>query len=231
MQVLAEYEKRRDKFFKEFDFVLADILTSCFANFAAVWASCPTMRPAIAGSADAASKGMFASLGRFMNSCPSNAFQRVVAPATHYSLAQRGAALIKPMPQLFVIGFGACAAGYGLTSLMSHIRLALDPTMVKNTEDAPIFKSSLAIGAFLAVSSNLRYQIIAGGIEQRFLDVALASKPAVSNACSFVLRTANLYLGASMIVDWLRIVGVQHSAQDEEPVAVIAVWILKKHHE
>jgi Protein RETICULATA-related len=48
-QVAAEYEKRRENFFKEFDFVLADILTSCFANFAAVWSSCPTMT--VAGAA------------------------------------------------------------------------------------------------------------------------------------------------------------------------------------
>jgi hypothetical protein len=65
-----------------------------------------------------------------------------------------------------------------------------------------------------------RYQIIAGGLEQRFLDVTFASRPALANAGSFILRTGNLYLGAGLIVDWLRFVGVQHSAEEEVAAAV-----------
>lgn len=42
-QVLAEYQKRGRRFFKELEFVLADTLTCLFANFAAVWLSCPTV--------------------------------------------------------------------------------------------------------------------------------------------------------------------------------------------
>lgn len=42
-QCLAEYQKRGSKFMNELDFVLADTLTCLFANFAAVWLSCPTV--------------------------------------------------------------------------------------------------------------------------------------------------------------------------------------------
>ncbi|CAN0463226.1 unnamed protein product, partial [Hapterophycus canaliculatus] len=42
-QVLAEYQKRGKKFTEELDFVFADTLTCLFANFAAVWLSCPTV--------------------------------------------------------------------------------------------------------------------------------------------------------------------------------------------
>jgi hypothetical protein len=50
-------------------------------------------------------------------------------------------------------------------------------------------------------------------------DVVFAKQPMLSTAGSFVVRTANLYLGAGMIVDWLRIVGVQQSSEPEtEPV-------------
>lgn len=42
-QVLAEYQKRGKRFYKELEFVLADTLTCLFANFAAVWLSCPTV--------------------------------------------------------------------------------------------------------------------------------------------------------------------------------------------
>lgn len=42
-QFLAEYQKRGKKFMEELDFVFADTLTCLFANFAAVWLSCPTV--------------------------------------------------------------------------------------------------------------------------------------------------------------------------------------------
>jgi hypothetical protein len=44
-------------------------------------------------------------------------------------------------------------------------------------------------------------------------DVVFANKPVLSTAGSFVVRTANLYLGAGMIVDWLRITGVQQDSK------------------
>jgi hypothetical protein len=68
-----------------------------------------------------------------------------------------------------------------------------------------------------------RYQLIAGGIEQRVFDVVFAKQPMLSTAGSFVVRTANLYLGAGMIVDWLRIVGVQQSSEEPEDVPVLQV--------
>lgn len=42
-QILAEYQKRGKKFVHELEFVAADVLTCLFANFAAVWLSCPTV--------------------------------------------------------------------------------------------------------------------------------------------------------------------------------------------
>lgn len=42
-QFLAEYQKRGKRFMQELDFVAADTLTCLFANFAAVWLSCPTV--------------------------------------------------------------------------------------------------------------------------------------------------------------------------------------------
>lgn len=42
-QLLAEYQKRGKKFKHQLEFVAADTLTCLFANFAAVWLSCPTV--------------------------------------------------------------------------------------------------------------------------------------------------------------------------------------------
>ena len=55
--------------------------------------------------------GALESLKAFIAACPSNAFERVplelASNGGRYSLAQRLAAIVKPAPQLFVIGFGA----------------------------------------------------------------------------------------------------------------------------
>ena len=53
--------------------------------------------------------GVLANWQKFLKACPSNAFQKVpAASSTSYTLAQRFGAIVRPMPQLFVIGFGAC---------------------------------------------------------------------------------------------------------------------------
>ncbi|CAM9951231.1 unnamed protein product [Discosporangium mesarthrocarpum] len=192
VKLVAEVQKRGDRFTQELDFVMADVLTCIFANFAAVWTSCPTVAAtmAAAGAAGAGSTaGKFGELGgslrHFIKSCPSNAFQKVAgagagaeaavaaaaatSQAGHFTVGQRLTALLVPMPKLFIIGFVACAGGYGLTAGMNAIR------EIKNRgegagagkggvgegqhHNVPVLSSSLAVGAFLAVSSNVRYQV------------------------------------------------------------------------
>lgn len=109
-----------------------------------------------------------------------------------FSVAQRGAALLLPMPKLFVIGFGATLAGYGLiagleqfTAMRNQAQLAGEggrgknpkskKTNSKNLKKAkrsrargahaddkppvPVLGSGLAVGFFLAVWTNFRYQV------------------------------------------------------------------------
>lgn len=56
-KALAEYQKRGEDFVRELDFVVADILTSLFANFAAVWLSCPTVAASASKRGAAAAGG------------------------------------------------------------------------------------------------------------------------------------------------------------------------------
>ncbi|CAN0261094.1 unnamed protein product [Ectocarpus sp. 6 AP-2014] len=241
-QFLAEYQKRGKKFMQELDFVAADTLTCLFANFAAVWLSCPTVAVKAVCKKEAAKAG--GTLQKFLAACPSNAFQKVVAEggvSKTFSVAERGAALLVPMPKLFVIGFGATLAGYGLIagletfSAWRTAAAAAPPVVVgrgaakskrglKRAQKAraaalaeeaqkppvPVLGSGLAVGMFLAVWTNLRYQFIAGAVEQRIFDTMLAKNPGLSSLASTAVRSANLYVGSLTIVDWLRYVGVQH---------------------
>eukprot|EP00904_Undaria_pinnatifida_P001004 jgi/Undpi1/10904/HiC_scaffold_3.g01430.m1 len=219
-QFLAEYQKRGKKFMAELDFVLADTLTCLFANFAAVWLSCPTVAVKSLSKKGAVKAGGV--LQQFLTSCPSNAFQKVVTEGgvvKTFSVYQRSAALIIPMPKLFVIGFGATLAGYGLIAglemltAMRNNRGGLEGKQSTHPGEekpaVPVLGSGLAIGTFLAISTNFRYQFIAGAIEQRVFDTLLAARPGLSNLGSTAVRSANLYIGSLTIVDWLRFVGLQ----------------------
>lgn len=129
-------------------------------------------------------------LQKFIASCPSNAFQKVAAEggvSTSFSVAQRGAALLLPMPKLFVIGFGATLAGYGLiagleniTAMRNQAKLgaasgacpkatsrspkkrlskAQVAALAEEKPPVPVLGSGLAVGVFLAVWTNFRYQV------------------------------------------------------------------------
>eukprot|EP00903_Cladosiphon_okamuranus_P015580 g14385.t1 len=240
-QFLAEYQKRGRKFMEELDFVFADTLTALFANFAAVWLSCPTVTVKAVCKKEAAKAG--GTLQKFLASCPSNAFQKVAVEGgvpKSFSVAQRAGALLLPMPKLFVIGFGATLAGYGLIaglenlkSMRNQAKLAggggvggggsvkakkTSPRMSKKARaralaaekpPVPVLGSGLAVGVFLAVWTNLRYQFIAGAVEQRVFDTLLAKQPGLSSLGSTAVRSANLYIGSLTVVDWLRYVGLQ----------------------
>ncbi|KAI6675912.1 hypothetical protein NL676_036708 [Syzygium grande] len=54
------------------------------------------------------------------------------------------------------------------------------------------------------VSSNLRYQVLAGVIEQRILEPLLHQHKIILSALCFAVRTGNTFLGSLMWVDYAR---------------------------
>ncbi|TQD69010.1 hypothetical protein C1H46_045457 [Malus baccata] len=61
----------------------------------------------------------------------------------------------------------------------------------------------------MAVSSNLRYQVLAGVIEQRFLEPLLHQNKLMLSAICFAIRTGNTFLGSLLWVDYARFIGIQ----------------------
>ena len=51
--------------------------------------------------------------------------------------------------------------------------------------------------------------VIAGVVEERGIEAALAGSPSLCHALSLVVRTSNTFLGSLMWVDWLRFLGLQ----------------------
>lgn len=198
----AELERRRENFTKELDFVVADVVMAIIADFMLVWLPAPTisLRPALAISAGP--------LAKFFYGCPDNAFQVVLA-GTSFNFIQRMGAIVRNGTKLFVVGTSASLIGTGITNGLISARKALDKTFAGEAEDVPILSTSVAYGVYMAVSSNLRYQVLAGVIEQRILEPLLHQHKLSLSAICFAVRTGNTFLGSLMWVDYARWVGIQ----------------------
>ncbi|KAL9231251.1 hypothetical protein vseg_006502 [Gypsophila vaccaria] len=200
----AELEKRKENFSKELDFVTADVIMALVADFMLVWLPAPTipLRPALAISVGP--------VARFFYACPDNAFQIALA-GTKYSLLQRVGALVRNGAKLFAVGTTASVVGTGVTNSLINIRKAVDKSFSAEAEDIPMLETSIAYGTYMSVSANLRYQVIAGLIEQRVLEPLLHQQKLALSAICFIVRTGNTFLGSLMWVDFARLVGVQRT--------------------
>ncbi|VVA25207.1 PREDICTED: RETICULATA-RELATED [Prunus dulcis] len=201
-QTAAELERRRENFTKELDFVFADVVMAIIADFMLVWLPAPTvsLRPPLTVSAGR--------LAKFFYGCPDNAFQVALA-GTSYSLLQRIGAIVRNGAKLFAVGTGASLVGTGVTNALINARKAIDKSFAGEAEDVPILSTSVAYGVYMAVSSNLRYQVLAGVIEQRILEPLLHQHKIILSAICFAVRTGNTFLGSLMWVDYARWVGIQ----------------------
>lgn len=202
----AELKKRGENFNKELDFVFADVVMALIADFMLVWLPAPTvsLRPPLAVSAGGLSK--------FFYDCPDNAFQ-IALTGTSYSFLQRAGAIVRNGAKLFVVGTSASLIGTGVTNVLISARKAIDKSFAGEAEDLPILSTSAAYGVYMSLSSNLRYQVIAGIIEQRILEPLLHEQKLVLSAVCFAVRTGNTFLGSLMWVDFARWIGVQRSRE------------------
>uniref|UniRef100_A0A0D9WG22 Protein RETICULATA-RELATED 4, chloroplastic n=1 Tax=Leersia perrieri TaxID=77586 RepID=A0A0D9WG22_9ORYZ len=198
----AEYERRRENFVKELDFVIADVVMAIVADFMLVWLPAPTvsLQPPLAVNAG--------SIAKFFHNCPDNAFQVALA-GTSYSLLQRVGAIARNGAKLFAVGTSASLIGTGVTNALIKARKAVSKDFDGETEDIPIVSTSVAYGVYMAVSSNLRYQILAGVIEQRMLEPLLHRHKLALSALCFAVRTGNTFLGSLLWVDYAKWIGIQ----------------------
>lgn len=201
----AEYEKRKENFVKELDFVLANVIMAIVADFMLAWLPAPTvsLRPPLAMNSGAISK--------FFYNCPDNAFQVALAGRS-YTLLQRAGAIVRNGAKLFAVGTSASLIGTTATNALIKARQAVSSDSageVKEAKNIPIVETSIAYGVYMSISSNLRYQIVAGVIEQRLLEPLLHRHKLALTAMSFAVRTGNTFLGSCLWVDYARLIGIQ----------------------
>ncbi|VAH18757.1 unnamed protein product [Triticum turgidum subsp. durum] len=198
----AEYERRRENFVKELDFVIADVVMAIVADFMLVWLPAPTvsLQPALSVNAGA--------IAKFFHNCPDNAFQVALAGSS-YTFLQRFGAIMRNGAKLFAVGTSASLIGTGVTNAIIKARKTVNKDDAGEVEDIPIVSTSIAYGVYMAVSSNLRYQVLAGVIEQRMLEPLLHRHKLALSALCFAVRTGNTFLGSLLWVDYAKFIGIQ----------------------
>lgn len=204
----AEYEKRKENFTKELEIVFADVVMAVIADFMLVFLPAPTvsLRPPISLNA-----GSFA---KFFYNCPDNAFQTALGGAS-YSLLQRLGAIARNGTKLFFVGTASSLVGTVMTNTLINAKKAVQKSDDDELENIPVLATSVGYGVYMAVSSNLRYQLLAGVLEQRLLEPLLHQHKLMLSAACFIIRTGNTYLGSLLWVDYARLVGLQ-KAHDVE---------------
>jgi len=198
----AEVKQRGRNFWSEFDFYLSDIMLELVGDFALVWLLSPTMNAYRMPATNSA----FTSLLGHLERLPKFALQ----PGMQYTLGQRSACLLLKGLQFGAVGFCASVVGHSLTKLLVYSRRCLGPQSASSSVKlAPVLANSISWGAFMGLSSNLRYQAVSA-VEARMLEPLLAGAPAiVFTTISFLLRFANTYIGGVHWIQWARWTGVQ----------------------
>ena len=204
----AEYTKRGEDFSTQLDFVAANVMMALIADFMLVWLPAPTLSFA-AGKAAAAGGGLASKFGNLFAGCPDNAFQKVQPGMPPFTLAQRAGAPVRNGLKLFFVGVSASFIGVAATNALIAARQILDPSFAPLNQPQDLVAMSAAYGAYMATSSNLRYQVLAGVVEERGIEVLFKGNAAACGAASLVVRTANTFLGSLLWVDFIRLLGMQ----------------------
>lgn len=204
MKVTAEYTKRGEKFGEQLDFVFANIVMALVADWMLVWLPAPTFVPGT--SAAKAKGGLFSSI---FAGCPENAFQLVPSGYAPFTFTQRIGAVVRNGLKLATVGFAASLLGVGVTNVISSARAKFDPSYKALNAPQNVLVMSSAYGGYMASSANLRYQIVAGVLEERGIEALFHNNPSLCAALSFVIRTGNTFVGSLLWVDFLRFFNLQ----------------------
>ena len=170
-QYMAELTQRGwDRIIPEIDFVFAGILTAVIGKYFSMWRVAKTI-DASENSIPTDKAGDTQKENNWREKVPTNAFQRTLLDGhTRPTISSRFLAFLVPMPQLFRAGVIASTVGYGLTSTLISLRTIFLPSYVAQTSPVSVPLAALYTGVFMALVSNIRYQLLQGLVEPCLID-------------------------------------------------------------
>lgn len=188
----------------ELEYVASDLIVGTVVEAAFVWLLAPTM------ALPNASAG---GLRNYLAALPSNVFQQATA-AQSFTLSQRAVTFFYAGAQYALIGFVAGLVGTAITYGIIEARKQLDKTYKPERPLPAVIPNSAAWGAFMAVSSNTRFQVVEG-MELGIARLATGRAQPVVNAGIVALRVANNYWGGVQFVQFFRYLGLHATGEED----------------
>lgn len=207
-QFLAEVGRRgKNRILPEIDFVLAGVLTAVAGKYYSMWKVAPTA----ATSQSQSNLSVASDATTWWERVPTNAFQGTCYDGSSPNLPLRLASFIKPIPSLFLAGFISSIFGYGITAVFITLRSFLLPYYVSQTQNVNIICACLYTGCFMAIVSNIRYQLLSGVIEPKIIDKLFKDRyhPSLHECMVLIARLANGFVGSVLAIAGMRWLGLQ----------------------
>lgn len=157
--LLAQYERRKENFFEELDYVITDTVRGIVVDFFTVWLPAPTLSFLSYADETSAPDGLDALKG-LLGSIPDNAFQRNLA-GKDWDLSHRFASVLIGGLKLASVGFISSIGAVASSNVLYAVRQFLKPELMTKQQNrrSPIIKTAAIYGCFLGTSANLRYQV------------------------------------------------------------------------
>lgn len=157
--LLAQYEKRKEKFVEELDYVITDTVRGTVVDFFTVWLPAPTLS-FLPVADDINQTDSVEAIKGLLGSIPDNAFQKNVV-GKEWNLNHRIASVLFGGFKLAGVGFISSIGAVASSNILYAVRKVLNPRLVSRqlTKRSPILKTALVYGSFLGTSANLRYQV------------------------------------------------------------------------
>lgn len=157
--LIAQYEKRKENFFEELDYVVTDTLRGVVVDFFTVWLPAPTLS-FLSNVDDIGEPGSIEALKGLLGSIPDNAFQKNL-PGKDWNLNHRIASVFVSGFKLAGVGFISSIGAVASSNILYAMRKLLNPNFATKqlNKRSPILKTALVYGSFLGTSANLRYQV------------------------------------------------------------------------
>lgn len=157
--LIAQYERRKENFFEELDYVITDSLRGIVVDFFTVWLPAPTLS-FLSNVDDVSELGSIEALKGLLGSIPDNAFQKNL-PGRDWNLNHRIASVLIGGLKLAGVGFISSIGAVASSNILYAIRRLLSPNFASKelTKRSPILKTAVVYGSFLGTSANLRYQV------------------------------------------------------------------------